>query len=37
VQATGVNNVRIQRGLLGRINGATADTSRRGLAGLLPF
>lgn len=37
VQATGVNNVRVQRDFLGRIKGATADTSRRGLAGLLPF
>jgi hypothetical protein len=37
VQANGINNVRIQRDFLGRIKGATADTSRRGLAGLLPF
>jgi hypothetical protein len=36
VQAVGTNNVRINRGLLGRINGASADR-RGGLGGLLPF
>lgn len=37
VVANGVNNVRVQRGLLGRINGATADANRGLLGRVSPF
>ncbi len=37
VVANGVNNVRIQRGLLGRINGATADANRGLFGRISPF
>jgi hypothetical protein len=37
VIANGANNVRINRGLLGRINGASADRQGGLLGGLLPF